>query len=425
MAIRREHRLWMSALAAALALNGAPLLAQTAPAPATNSTTTAPAPTPAPPPAPTSNDVVGPEQLRDFNLNGTVTQRPDPAPATTQTTPSARPVTSAPAAASTNLPVTTPAARAAAPVRSTPSAAVSGDVVTPAPLSATPVDVIAPGFGDDPVAAPPLEAPDSVSGLPWPWILAALVAVLGTGFLFWRRRHSGAHRDEGLAIARASAAPLPRVPQPAAPQPRAPAPVAPRPDPAAAPRPAPSPAPTPAPAPISAGIVASRLKPSIAFELHPIRADVDSTRGVSLLFDVVVSNNGSAPARDVLVEGQLFNAGPTQDEQIGRFFLEPVGKGERLPVIPPMGRVSVKSRLAILSDELVPVEVDGRSLFVPLVAFNALYSWSGGEGQDSASFLVGRGDDDSAKMAPFRLDQGARSWTGLGARQHSDGLTRT
>ena len=71
---------------------------------------------------------------------------------------------------------------------------------------------------------------------------------------------------------------------------------------------------------------------------------------------------------------------------------------------------------------MVPVEVDGRALFVPLVAFNALYRWSGGEEQASVSFLVGRGDDDSAKMAPFRLDQGARNWTGLGARVHSTGL---
>ena len=181
---------------------------------------------------------------------------------------------------------------------------------------------------------------------------------------------------------------------------------------------------TPAPAPVSAGIVASRLKPSIAFELRPIRAEVDSARGAAVLFDVVVINTGSAPARDVLVEAQLINAGPQQDEQIGRFFRDPVGKGERLPVIQPMARVSIKTRLAISGEDMVPVEVDGRALFVPLIAFNALYRWSGGEEQDSASFLVGRGDEASAKMAPFRLDQGARNWTGLGARVHSVGLAR-
>ena len=135
-------------------------------------------------------------------------------------------------------------------------------------------------------------------------------------------------------------------------------------------------------------------------------------------------NNGSAPARDVLIESQLINAGPNQDEEIGRFFRQPAGQGERLPVIPPMGRISIKTRLSIAGDKLRPIAIDGRELFVPLVAFNAVYRWSGGEEQDSASFLVGRGKDGDAKMAPFRLDQGPKSWTGLGARPHSMGLQR-
>ena len=135
---------------------------------------------------------------------------------------------------------------------------------------------------------------------------------------------------------------------------------------------------------------------------------MDAARGAALLFDVIVDQQWHAPARDVLVEAQLVNAGPPQDEQIGRFFRDPAGKGERLPVIQPMARVSIKTRLGDLGQGMDPVEVDGRQLFVPLVAFNALYRWSGGDEQDSASFLVGRGKDDGAKMAPFRLDQGAQ-----------------
>ena len=283
MAIGREHRLWTSALAAALALNGAPLLAQAAPAPATNTRTTAPTPIP----APTSNDVVGPEQLRDFNLNGTVTQRPDPAPVTTQPTPTESPTTSGPAATAPDRPAAASTGRSAPPVRQLPS--VTDSIAAPAPLAETPVDDIAPGFGADaPViapVAPPVVEPDADSGPPWPWILAALAAVLGAGLLFWRRRHGSEHRDEGCAIAGAGAAPTPqpRALQPTAPQPRAPAPPTPRPAPAAAPRPVPTatsrpapntqPTPTPAPAPVAGGIVASRLKPSIAFELRPIRAE--------------------------------------------------------------------------------------------------------------------------------------------------------
>ena len=66
--------------------------------------------------------------------------------------------------------------------------------------------------------------------------------------------------------------------------------------------------------------------------------------------------------------------------------------------------------------------VEGRKLLVPLVAINALYRWSGGDLTDSASFLVGRGDADGGKMAPFRLDLGAPQLVALGARLHSAGL---
>ena len=60
--------------------------------------------------------------------------------------------------------------------------------------------------------------------------------------------------------------------------------------------------------------------------------------------------------------------------------------------------------------------VEGRKLFVPLIAFNALYRWSGGERPDSASFLVGRGDAEGGKMAPFRLDLGAAQLVAASAR---------
>jgi len=53
-----------------------------------------------------------------------------------------------------------------------------------------------------------------------------------------------------------------------------------------------------------------------------------------------------------------------------------------------------------------------------LIGFNALYRWSGGDGQTSNSYLLGR-ETKSEKLAPFRLDLGPRIFRGLGARQHS------
>jgi hypothetical protein len=141
-----------------------------------------------------------------------------------------------------------------------------------------------------------------------------------------------------------------------------------------------------------------------------------------LTVDIIVTNRGSAPARDVLVEAQLINAGPKVDDDVARFFLQPPGSGERVPVIPPMATVGVRVRLQVPGAMLAPLVVEGRKLLVPMVAVNAFYRWSGGEVTDSSSFLVGRGDADAGKLAPFRLDQGARSWSGLAARLHSTGL---
>lgn len=50
---------------------------------------------------------------------------------------------------------------------------------------------------------------------------------------------------------------------------------------------------------------------------------------------------------------------------------------------------------------------------MPLIAFNILYGWSRGNGQTSASFLVGR-DTRGDKLAPFRLDLGPRLFRSLG-----------
>lgn len=412
MAIRQDHQ--RLAVALAMLAVATPGFAQTAPATTSAPRATPRATPPAPPPAtaPTADPgAVGPPQLRDFNLNGTVTRRAEP------DTPAARPP--APAASSASAPSAPPrssSAPAARPVRTpptslTPQSDPAASQVT-APLAApTPLDTVAePVFGD--VALPPsLAAPvQEQSSFPWAWLLAVLVAALGAGLLLWRRQQAAASRyaSEPAGLREAPAQPVQRsLPRSAAP---APVPPAPSPPPPIAPK-------------NPGGIVATRLRPKLSFELHPIRAETDAESGAAVLFDVIVTNNGSAPARDVLVEGQLINAGPRQDEEITRFFREPLGQGERLPIIPPMGRISIKSRLAIPAHKMRPIELEGRRLFVPLIAFNALYRWSGGDDQDSASFLVGRGGTEDVKMAPFRLDQGARSWTGLGARPHSLGLS--
>lgn len=246
----------------------------------------------------------------------------------------------------------------------------------------------------------------------WPWLLA-LLAAAGAALWYFRRQRGGGYAFAGAggnASAFEFSSPQP-APPPAAP-PRA-APVSP---PAAR---APVPAPTPAPPPpsVPVGIVSTRLRPWLDIEFHPLAAAIDGDKG-AIEFEVVVYNSGSGPARDVLVEAALFNAGPDQDQVIGKFFERPAGPGDRIPVIPPLQRMEFRSTVQLNRDQLRIFEVEGRSLFVPLVGFNAHYRWSGGEGQTSASYVVGR-NTDGEKMAPFLVSQGPKSFRGLGAREHT------
>jgi hypothetical protein len=167
--------------------------------------------------------------------------------------------------------------------------------------------------------------------------------------------------------------------------------------------------------------VSTRLRPWIEIEFGATRAVVTDD-AATVHFDIMLYNSGSATARDVLVEGRMFNAGPDQDREIGGFMDEPVAQGETIAEIAPLTRVALKSAVALPRAAVREYEVEGRKLFVPILGFNALYKFGPNQGQTSASFIVGRGGDDGSKMAPIRLDLGPRVFRGLGARQHSVGV---
>ena len=143
-------------------------------------------------------------------------------------------------------------------------------------------------------------------------------------------------------------------------------------------------------------------------------AVVDDER-VLIEFELELFNSGSAPARAVLIEASMFNAGPAQDQAINAFFANPVGEGERITAIAPLSRISVRSQVVAPRANVQVFNVEGREMFVPLIAFNSLYRWSGGDAQSSSAFLVGR-DTGGAKLAPLRTDLGPRQFAGLGAR---------
>jgi hypothetical protein len=133
-------------------------------------------------------------------------------------------------------------------------------------------------------------------------------------------------------------------------------------------------------------------------------------------FELTVYNSGSGVARDILIEAVMINASPTQQQEIDAFFARTGGEGERIDRIPPLQRSALRPRVAVPRQQLRVLEAGGRRVFVPLIAFNVQYNWGGGRsGQTSAVYLLGR-ETKAEKLAPFRIDLGARVYRGIEAR---------
>ena len=418
----------LSGMAAALPLALAtPALSQNSDAPV--DVTAAPAP---------STDTIGPSQLQNFNLQGTVTRQAD-RPAGSSTAPSSS--APAPSAAVVDQATVTPTVDSpASGMRQGSSPATTGGTRTAAPVSVQPIRVetvtpslplevttgtAAPSAEAASALAPAASIPASSGFWSWPWLAALIALIAGGAFLAWSRRgRSQRYASAGnMAFAGPVAEPETR-PEPLPPVRPRPDPIPPRAQPAPRPDPVPPRAPKPAPRPADDGTIRSTaLKPELNVTFAPDRAVV-TEREVMLQFDVVLTNSGSAPARDVLVEAKMVPAHADQDREIAAFFQQPQATGDRMTGIPPFGKVALKSAVRLPLEQLHSFEIEGRTLFVPLVAFNILFRSTIGEGQASASFLVGRGNDNDEKLAPFRLDLGPRIFRGLSARPHSMGLSR-
>jgi len=415
-------RLGFLAWTAAFAFAAAPALAQEA----TQATTNAPAPSPA--------GTVGPQELQNFDLQGPVDRSADqplrPASPPTRTQPpstqnvvqsvSGTPerTTATPTrreAAATGTPSTdsaperetgTERAAAAEPLHQTPPASsvtvalprLDNGAVRSSASAPAPVPVATAGL-DSPATVPP---DHKLSILPW--LLAAFALGAGAAFLFLRNRSREAFAGGPEIDAFVSPEPVP------------------------APAPAPTPAPEPRakptvgavtarkrPEPSIPGIVTTRLRPQLEIGFRPISCLVEDHQ-VTFEFEVELFNSGNAPARGVLIEASLFNASNEQDQQLEAFFANPRAEGERIPAIPQLKSIRLTSKVVTPREHVQVYEVNKRKVFVPIIGFNGLYRWGGGEGQTSVSFLLGI-DTKREKMAPFRVDLGRRTYTSVTARE--------
>jgi hypothetical protein len=170
------------------------------------------------------------------------------------------------------------------------------------------------------------------------------------------------------------------------------------------------------------GIVSSTLRPWVEVAIEPLRCTL-TDRDVTIEFVLELLNSGGAPARSVSIEGIILNAGASQDQELAAFFANPPVAGNRIDVINPIHRVEFPTQLVMPREAMQPVEMGGRQVFVPLLAFNAIYRAGSGEGRTSVSFLVGRSGNGD-KLAPFRLDLGPRVFPELSARPLPTGIRR-
>jgi hypothetical protein len=350
-----------------------------------------------------TNSVVGPPQLKDFQLPG---QRTTP-PAATPPAPQPRPA--APTPARSAPPAASPAPRRETPARPADRAPPrpAPERVAPAPQAAPPPatqqlqpapPLPSPVEAPPPVAQPaptPIAAAPSTPRFNWLWLL--LVPLLGlAGFGWLRLRSRREVQDEEDRASLAGTLGVARWVEDEAP--------------AAEPAPAePEPAPEPATQPARAWL---------EIDIAPDRAAATDSQAV-LHYELTLRNTGQLAARNIRIDSRLFNA--SADADIADFLAGPIHDRSGSPhiAIPPGEELRLGSAAGMTKDEVQAIQVQGRTIFVPSLATKVAYDWDGGtgSGRTAGAWLVGRETEASAKMGPFRLDLGPRVYRQVGRRE--------
>ena len=177
-------------------------------------------------------------------------------------------------------------------------------------------------------------------------------------------------------------------------------------------------------APLPAAPPAPPPAPRAKLEIQFVPARAAATDSAALVdFELVLVNKGDAPARNIRIDTRMFNASAQQD--IAAFLKGPIHEQSGSPhvSIEPGGELRLNSAIGMPLEQLREIEIQGRRLFVPVVASNVAYDWEAEAGADagtartSLSWLVGREPENpAAKMGGFRLDLGPRIYRSVGVR---------
>jgi hypothetical protein len=163
------------------------------------------------------------------------------------------------------------------------------------------------------------------------------------------------------------------------------------------------------------------MRPKLEILFKPDRAAATPSE-TSVQYELVIRNSGNSPARNIRLEARMFNAGVGQEREVESFYASrPNGSSKAIPAIPSRGEAKVRGVVSLPLAQVREITIQGRRLFVPVVAFNVVYEWGNGRtGQTSMSYVVGREPQQpSEKMGAFRLDLGPRLYRSVGQRQTS------
>lgn len=323
---------------------------------------------------------------------------------------SAPTVTPPPVVAATPPPVVAPTVKPAPrvtrqkpvtePANQAPLAPEATTVPDPEKDMAAPRSDTPNGTPSAPVAAP-ASVPESQTTAKdmMPWIIGGIVVLLIGTLLFWRRRKRTEEPVEETNIA-----PLPVESKPT------------RPAPVDTAEPAPVPSPAPAPIVTRAHAEVPALAP-LTLTFTPLQARTTMV-GVQLAYRLTLRNQGKLALDGLAIPALMINADAQQPQKLAAFFDDPFAReAHRVAHIALGAEVTVEGELRL--EQLVPIEVQGRALLIPLVAFKVI-SLDGDE-LARATFIIGQeSNPPRVKMAPFRLDQGPRQFRDIGCRPAQD-----
>lgn len=174
------------------------------------------------------------------------------------------------------------------------------------------------------------------------------------------------------------------------------------------------------------------LRPWLEMEFTPQRAGTTLTEAM-VEFHLDVRNIGSVPATDVRIMVQLLTANAQQNAQLSGVFALPTDHPVLVPfVLEPRDTASINAVGTLALDKIHRVDLQGRPMFVPILAIRAVYGWGGagpdpsvvGHGSTANAYILGIDRDGGDKMQPFWLDGGPRMADRITYRLHEIGIRR-